>query len=104
MSTAHRYQISTNVIRDHIDRLYDEWSVRGSDTREIPHVDGPDSGVITVVKYGTPTSVVLMTDDAVREFISDMAYQVEFMDDPWMGAYRAQCKRALASIKKQWHR
>jgi hypothetical protein len=90
--------ISTLAISDHMSRLYDEWE---SDGTTYHHVDGPDSGTITIVKRGPKTTQVTMTMSAVREFIDDMKYQVEIYEDSFERAYNAQCKRALVSIRKQ---
>lgn len=104
MDTTYRITIGANALDDHMDRLYDEWTRRSMNTNATPHVDGPASGVITIIKRNARTIVADMTRPAVQEFISDMKYQVEFMDCPTMGEYRAQCRRALSSMKKQTER
>ena len=91
-------KISTIALIDHMGRLYDEWE---SDGTTYNHVDGSDSGIITIVKRNEKTTQVTMTMSAVREFIDDMKYQVEIAEDSFERAYNAQCKRALASIRKQ---
>jgi len=91
--------ISTLAISDHMSRLYDEWE---SDGITYNHVDGAESGFIIIVKRNQKTTKVTMSSDTVREFIADMKYQVEIYEDcAFERAYMAQCKRALASIRKQ---
>lgn len=92
--------ISTNALSDHMDRLYDihDMTHTGNDWF---HVDGAESGIITIIKRGDKTTKVAMTKSAIDEFISDMDYQVEVSEDWDVRAYRAQCKRALTSIRKQ---
>ena len=90
--------ISTLAISDHMSRLYDEWGAKGN---TFFHVDGEESGVITVHKEGKKTSNVTMDRNAVIEFLADMAYQVEVTDDPSDRVYRGQCKRAWVAVKKQ---
>lgn len=100
-TTNYKLQISTNALDDHMDRLYDEWSSTEIDPNAAPHVDGPHMGVITIIKRNARTTTVEMTHMAVREFVSDMEYQVECCEDDFQRAYRNQCRRALASVRKQ---
>ena len=87
--------ISTNSLSDHTSRLYE------NESTTYIHVDGEESGKITIVREGKNTSTVTMTKAAVREFISDMDYQVEIAEDYYERSYHDQCKRALISIRKQ---
>ncbi len=91
-------KLSTLAISDHMSRLYDEHNANGN---TVYHIDGSESGVITIINEGKKISTVLMDDNAVREFISDMDYQVEVSEDSWERAYGQQCARALKSIKSQ---
>lgn len=88
--------ISVNALSDHFSRLYDEL-----DATTFRHVDNESAGTATVLKQNKKTCTVMMTRAAITEFIADMEYQVEFMDDPCEKDYRSQCKRALVSIGKQ---
>lgn len=92
--------ISTNALSDHMDRLYDIHD-SGIEGPTWPHIDGASSGVIIIIKVGSKTTQVQMTANAIAEFIDDMDYQVECCEDDFQRAYRAQCKRALTSIRKQ---
>ncbi len=82
--------ISTNALSDHLSRLYEG----------INHVDQPSCKIETV-KIGNKSSVIIMTDDAITEFIADMEYQIEFADCAYERNYKSQCQRALQSIIKQ---
>lgn len=98
--TTRILNISSSALSDHMDRLYDLFgnTYNGKDWL---HVDGAESGVITIIKRGDKTTKVEMTRSAIDEFIDDMDYQVEVSEDWDTRAYRAQCKRALTSIRKQ---
>lgn len=93
-------RIATFALDDHLSRLYDV--VTHDDT--YTHVDGPHAGTITVTKWGDKVTTVTMNEPAIREFMDDMDYQVEFMDAPYQRDYRNQCRRALASMRKQANR
>lgn len=94
--------ISTNALSDHMDRLYDLFDMTHTDNGwNATHVDGEESGFITIIKRGDKTTKVAMTRSAINEFISDMDYQIEVSEDWDVRAYRTQCKRALTSIRKQ---
>lgn len=92
--------ISNSALSDHMDRLYDLFG-KTHTGNDWFHVDGEESGVITIIKRGDKTTKVAMTRSAIDEFIDDMDYQVEVSEDWDTRAYRAQCKRALTSIRKQ---
>lgn len=98
--TTYTLNISTAALSDHMDRLYDLHD-HNRTGNEWLHVDGRESGVIEIIKRGDKTTKVGMTRSAIDEFISDMDYQVEVSEDWDVRAYRAQCKRALTSIRKQ---
>jgi hypothetical protein len=80
-------RISTNSYLDHTARLYNQ---------DGTHVD-MEGCTMTVINSGKLSTTIEATDNAVREFIADMEYQIEFMDSDYCG----QCKRALATVKKQ---
>ena len=88
--------ISVNAMSDHLSRLY-----QGLDATNFRHVDNEGAGTVTILRQNNKTCTVLMTGGAITEFIADMEYQVEFMNDPYDKDYRGQCKRALVSINKQ---
>lgn len=93
-----KVKLSTLAISDHMSRLYDEFNTNG---KTVYHIDGSESGVITIISEGKKISIVLMDDNAIQEFISDMDYQVEISEDSWERAYGQQCARALKSMKSQ---
>lgn len=88
-------RVSTLAISDHVSRLYDERAPMPDGA--LPHVDGEDHGTIRILKPGAATDLVAMSAAAVREFIADMDYQVEFSD----GEYRSQCRKALRQVRRQ---
>ena len=50
------------------------------------------------LEYRGKTAIVEMTVPALGDMIADMEYQVEFADSPYEAAYRAKCRRALATL------
>jgi hypothetical protein len=80
-------------------RLYDEHEPLPDGSTA--HVDGKESGLIKVINEGKRTSTVEMDYNAVKEFLSDMEYQIEIAEDLWDKAYRGQCMRAMSSVVKQ---
>lgn len=93
METAGRVvRVDLYALSDHLARLYE------SDGGLYRHVDN-DRCVIRVVERGKATDVVELTDEALKEFIDDMEYQVEFSDEPYQRSYRSQCRRALRQVR-----
>jgi hypothetical protein len=92
-------KLGTLAISDHVSRLYDEFQPRPDGT--LVHVDGEASGMIKVITEGKKISLVEMTAEAVKEFLSDMEYQIEVAEGEWDRPYRTQCQRAYASVCKQ---
>jgi len=81
-------RMGVSAVSDHLSRLYE----RGEDGI-YRHID--NGGTISIIKE-TKTQVTIEVDDvSLAEFIDDMDYQVEFMD----GQYRAQCGRALRTLR-----
>ena len=93
------FTLGTYALNDHMDRLYDLHSPTAED--EYHHVDGESAGTIKVLNEGKKTSKVIMSDEAVKEFLSDMDYQIEICETQDDLRYKNQCKRAFVSIKKQ---
>lgn len=98
--TSYKLRINNYALSDHMDRLYDLFQT-GRKENQWFHIDGPESGVITIIKIGDKATQVEMSKAAALEFISDMDYQVEVHEDYDTRAYRNQCKRALTSVRKQ---
>lgn len=88
-------KLGTDAVSDHLSRLY----LCGA-AGEYQHIDQPGS-TITVIKHGKATTTVRMTPGAVTELLDDMAYQVEWSTERYQRAYRGQCARALAAVRKQ---
>lgn len=82
-------RIDSGAVSDHLSRLYgpdsDGWH---------HHVDNPPCRV-RIIESGKATDKVEMTDEAVAEFLDDMAYQIEFSE----GEYRTQCRRAVRQVR-----
>lgn len=88
---THTIRISSNAFSDHTSRLYDD---------NCQHIDMAGCWY-KLISSNTKTVTIEITENAIKEFIADMDYQVEFCDDYSQRDYRNQCKRALASILKQ---
>jgi len=99
--TTYRIQISINALEEHLNRLYCVVAqVKGMQTLH-HHVDGIGAGVISVRSASKTTATVKMSCPAIKEFIADLEYQIEFATERYERDYRNQCKRALISINKQ---
>lgn len=91
-----KIKVGEHALSDHIARLYES-----SSANSYVHVDGEHAGRIDIIKRTKTTVQVMMSEEAIKEFVDDMDYQVEFMDSQSDRAYRNQCRRALASVRKQ---
>ena len=99
--TTYRILISSNALHEHLQRLYCMvHHVKGMYTL-YHHVDGVGAGVVSIRSESKTTAKVKMSCPAIKEFIADLEYQIEFATERYEREYRNQCKRALISINKQ---
>ena len=85
-------RIDAYAVSDHLGRLYQN---KISDDGWDDHIDRPGCR-IRIADGGKATWKIEMTDESVVEFLDDMAYQIEFTDQP---EYRAQCRRAVRQLR-----
>ena len=86
-------RLSAAAVDDHLGRLYE--TVISLDDTFYRHVD-VEGAELRILSTAWRTCTVTLTPAALREFIADLDYQIEFSED---AAYKAQCQRARVRLR-----
>ena len=81
-----RMKMPSLILSDHMSRLYE------GDT----HVDR-HGAIIKVVRVLKRTTEIDISDEAIADFLDDMSYQIEFVDDR---EYKVACRYGHKKMKQ----